>query len=367
MQYLSSDMAQIQVDEEAARRRQEQAQRLMQAGFNPVPNANPILSILASVMSTIKGDSMLKDSDAKLSETLAKRFEIQNQQDQAKAEAEQRRRGEDYQRELEKLRAGEKYKAEFRAPEKVPFEQQLFNMLPENLRGQAALGKFGLGPKAGPGPSESDRKIAQLRELGATDDQIRSMLLGGQGRNIDPLSPEGIKAKLELSRLEQSQGPQEIDPHAAVANDALRFVAATTGTPIETLKKMTPDQVAKEFTKNSAMIANPILGNLPGAGMNTNAIIKEMAAKQARVNNPKGTVTDADFKAAEAGLPALNRPDTANAEIIRNILMQAAQGTPPQGASPAGASEQPPVQGAKKAPDGHWYVEQNGKFARVDP
>ena len=361
-QYLPSDQAQLQVDNEDIKRKQQMAQAFQQAGFNPVQGGNQILSLIASMASTLRGNSLMKDASKSLSENLTKEFEMRNQADQAKAEAEQRTREEDFQRELQKLRAGEQYKAEFREPEKVPFEQQLFNMLPENLRGQAAMGKFGLGPKTGPGPSETDRKVEQLRKLGATDDQIRGMLLGGQGRNIDPLSPEGIKAKLELSRLEQSQGPQEVDPRASAANDALRFVAATTGTPIETLKNMTPEQVAEEFQKNSTVMANPILGSLPGAGMTTNAIIKEMAAKQARVNNPKGTVTDADFKAAEAGLPALNRPDAANAEIIRNMLTQATQSAPT-----SGASEQPPVQGAKKAPDGHWYVEQNGKFARVDP
>lgn len=189
-QYLPSDLAQLQSDEEAQRRRQQQAQMLMQAGLNPVQGGNQWLSLLTSAFSSLKGARDLKDSEGKLSDILKQKFEVQNQAEQAKMEAEQRKRDEDYQRELEKLRAGEKYKAEFRAPEKVPFEQQLFNMLPENLRGQAALGKFGLGPKAGPGPSESDRKIAQLRALGATDDQIRSMLLGNQGG----AAPSGYRA-----------------------------------------------------------------------------------------------------------------------------------------------------------------------------
>ncbi len=88
MQYLTGgDIAQLQVDEETARRRQQQAQQLIQAGYSPVQGGNPLLAMLASVMSTVKGNSMLKDSDAKLSETLAKRFEYENQQSQAKAEA----------------------------------------------------------------------------------------------------------------------------------------------------------------------------------------------------------------------------------------------------------------------------------------
>lgn len=337
MQYLSSDMAQIQVDEEAARRRQEQAQRLMQAGFNPVPNANPILSILASVMSTIKGDSMLKDSDAKLSETLAKRFEIQNQQDQAKAEAERKRRDEDYQRELDKIGYTKEVEAKYREPSKID------PLSAEGIAATLGLERAKAGMRPGPGLSESDRKIQQLRALGATDDQIRGMLLGNQGSN----APSGYRATA-TGALEPIPGgpadkPKETDPRAAVAHDALRFVAATTGTSLAELEKMTPDQVATHFEKNSSPIAGPWLGNLPGAGITTNAILKEMAAKQARVNNPKGQVTDADFKAAEAGLPAINRLDSANAEIIRNMLMQAQGGQVAPQAQPQ--APQAPAQG----------------------
>lgn len=338
MQYLSSDMAQIQVDEEAARRRQEQAQRLMQAGFNPVPNANPILSILASVMSTIKGDSMLKDSDAKLSETLAKRFEIQNQQDQAKAEAEQRRRGEDYQRELEKLRAGEKYKAEFRAPEKVPFEQQLFNMLPENLRGQAALGKFGLGPKAGPGPSESDRKIAQLRALGATDDQIRSMLLGGQSRNIDPLSPEGIAAQTKLKGA--TTAAAGADPKAAAAAQA-REILATLEQQIPAsgpIDGRLPTPGAQSFDRTVAQLVNPFqtLTRIPG----------------------QGSQSDAELKRLMDSFPAVTNFESVNKESIANLRsyldkIQGMQGGAAQTPPPAAA--QGGIGSIITGPDGRKY------------
>ena len=352
-----AELARLQTDEEAARRRQQQAQQLMQAGFNPVPNANPILSVLASVMSTIKGDSMLKDSDAKMSEVLAKKFELKNREDQAKAEAEQRR-------ELQKIEITAQTGAKYREPR---------NIDPLSAEGMAAtlgLEKAKAGMRPGPGPSESDRKIAQLRELGATDAQILSMLLGGSGGSN---APSGYRATQD-GRLEAIPGgpadkPPEANPRAALANDALRFVAATTGTPIETLRSMTPAEVAAEFQKNSSPMSNPILGRLPGAGMSTEAIRKEMAAKQARINNPKGTVTDPDFRAAEASLPSIDRPDAVNAEIIMNMLTQAEFGqASPQAQQGAPAPQaQPPVPGAQQAPDGNWYVQQNGKFLRVDP
>lgn len=351
MQYLTGgDIAQLQVDEETARRRQQQAQQLIQAGYSPVQGGNPLLAMLASVMSTVKGNSMLKDSDAKLSETLAKRFEYENQQSQAKAEAEQRKRDEDYQRELDKIGYTKEVEAKYREPSKID------PLSAEGIAATLGLERAKAGMRPGPGPSESDRKIQQLRALGATDDQIRGMLLGNQGNNV----PSGYRATA-TGALEPIPGgpadkPKETDPRAAVAHDALRFVAATTGTSLDKLKKMTPDQVAAHFVKNSSSVAGPWLGNLPGAGMATNAILKEMAAKQARINNPKGQVTDADFKAAEAGLPAINRLDSANAEIIRNMLMQAQGGQAAQQAqpqAPQGAPAPGSVQGGYRFKGGN--------------
>ena len=139
------EMARLQTDEEAARRRQQQAQQLMQAGYNPVPNANPILSVLASVISTIKGDSMLKDSDAKISDVLAKKFELQNREDQAKAEAEQRRRQEDWDRELQKIEITAQTGAKYREPRNID------PLSPEGMSAQAQLRRM----TAGPGPKAS--------------------------------------------------------------------------------------------------------------------------------------------------------------------------------------------------------------------
>ena len=53
MQYLTGgDIAQLQVDE-TARRRQQQAQQLIKAGLQSC-GGNPLLAMLASVMSTVK-------------------------------------------------------------------------------------------------------------------------------------------------------------------------------------------------------------------------------------------------------------------------------------------------------------------------
>ena len=172
-----AELARLQTDEEAARRRQQQAQQLMQAGYNPVPNANPILSVLASVMSTIKGDSMLKDSDAKISDVLAKKFELQNREDQAKAEAEQRRRQEDWDRELQKIEITAQTGAKYREPR---------NIDPLSAEGIAAtLGlekaKADMKPQgAGPAPPAWQKAIEAAQAMGIqlSPDDLKQMVTG---------------------------------------------------------------------------------------------------------------------------------------------------------------------------------------------
>lgn len=329
MQYLSSDMAQIQVDEEAARRRQEQAQRLMQAGFNPVPNANPILSILASVMSTIKGDSMLKDSDAKLSETLAKRFEIQNQQDQAKAEAEQRRRDEDYRREFEKIDYTNQSNAKFREPR---------NIDPLSAEGMAAtlgLERAKAGMRPGPGPSESDRKIEQLRKLGATDDQIRSMLLGNQGGAAPSGYRQTATGGLEAIPGGPADKSQEKDPKAAAAAQARELLgklqAGLAGGNVSTgpIDQFLPSKPNQEFISTAAQLTQPFqaLTRIPG----------------------NGTQSDADLKALMAGLPTLDKYETVNKASIESLMSYIDKLSPPEKAA-AMQQVQPQAQPAQGGP-----------------
>lgn len=278
-----AELARLQTDEEAARRRQQQAQQLMQAGYNPVPNANPILSILASVMSTVKGDSMLKDSDAKLSETLAKRFEIQNQQDQAKAEAERKRRDEDYQRELDKIGYTKEVEAKYREPSKID------PLSAEGIAATLGLERAKAGMRPGPGLSESDRKIQQLRALGATDDQIRGMLLGNQGNNV----PSGYRATA-TGALEPIPGgpadkPKEVDPKAAAAQqarevlDSLEQQLSASG-PID---GRLPTASAQGFDRAVAQLVNPFqtLTRIPGQGSQSDAELKRLMESFPAVTN----------------------------------------------------------------------------------
>lgn len=348
LQFLPGDLAQIESEDEKQRRRQEQAQRLMQAGFNPVANANPILAILGSVMSTIRGNAEFKDAEGKLSENLKKRFEFENQSAQQAAAAKRAEREENQAFELRKLEEGAAATARHRAPDKASFEERLFEQLPPNLRSQAALGKFGLGPKAGPGPSESDRKIAQLRQLGASDDQIRSMLLGNAGGGN---APSGYRATA-TGALEPIPGgpadkPKEADTKVAAAQQAREILAKmqqrldkgeTWTGPVD---QFIPGQGQQQFESDIAQLVNPFqtLTRIPG----------------------QGAQSDKELATLMASFPALGKREGVNAESIKTLTAyldklqsgQAPQGVPQmQQAAPQGV---PAIGSVVTGPDGRQY------------
>ena len=323
-QYLPSDQAQLQVDNEDIKRKQQMAQAFQQAGFNPVQGGNQILSLIASMASTLRGNSMMKDSSKSLSENLTKQFEMQNQADQAKAEAAQRQREEDFQRELQKIDFGNKSKSQYT-------QRNIDPLSPEGIAAQLGLekGKAGLKPQ-GSGQTELDRKIAQLKQLGATDDQIRGMLLGNQGGSS---APSGYRAtadgKLEAIPGGPADKPKEGDPKAAAAQQALEILSQLEGNlgasgPVD--KYLHPVD-SQKFDKTLAQLVNPLqtLTRIPG----------------------QGAQSDKELAALMESFPASGNFDSTNKQQIQNLrsyierLQQAGgQGQPPSGAPPSGAQQQ---------------------------
>lgn len=334
MQYLNGDLAQLQVDDQANQRRQEQARMLMQAGMNPVQGGNQWLSLLTSVMSGMRGQSLMKDSDAKASEILAKKFEIENQDAKTKAEAERARRDEDYQRDLQKIDYGNKSQAANRAPRNID------PLSPEGIAASLGLekAKAGMKPQGG-GQTESDRKIAQLRQLGATDDQIRSMLLGGQSRNIDPLSPEGIAAQTKLKGA--TTAAAGADPKAAAAQQAMEMLNQLEGGlgasgPVD---RFLHPMDAQKFDRTKAQLVNPLqtLTRVPG----------------------QGAQSDKELATLMASFPDIGNFDDTNKQQIQNLrsYIEKIQGEQGQ-AMPQGQ----PAPEERKVINGQAFVKINGQW-----
>lgn len=324
------EMARLQTDEEAARRRQQQAQQLMQAGYNPVPNANPILSVLASVMSTIKGDSMLKDSDAKISDVLAKRFELQNREDQAKAEAEQRRREEDWNRELQRIEITAKTGAKYREPKNIDPNS------PEGIaaRLQFERGKTRMQPQAAPAIPEYQKIIDAARAQGIqlSPEELKQVVTG-----LKPAAP--VKEK-----------PKEMDVKAAAAAQAREI--------LDSLEKQIPS-------------SGPIDGRLPTPGAQgfDRSVAQLVNPFQTLTRIPgQGSQSDAELKRLMESFPSVTNYESVNKESIANLRsyldkIQGMQGAPAAPNAPQAAGQ--PTQTATNPQTGERIGLVNGQWVPI--
>lgn len=158
----------------------------------------------------------------------------------------------------------------------------------------------------------------------------------------DPRGAGGSAApKMSSDELKQSYAAKQL------AEDAYDFAAAFLGKTPEEVRTMSPAKIREEIAKGGRLTAGPIIGRFPGANILANsdldAYTSSAAGRQARINNPSGPVTDADFKAAERSVFSSTKPASVNADLVYRALMRTAgqggQGTlgdPPGGGGEAG-------------------------------
>jgi len=115
-----------------------------------------------------------------------------------------------------------------------------------------------------------------------------------------------------------------------MAEDAYAFAAAFTGIPAAQLKAMSPEQVRQAMLQHDRTTAGPVLGSIPGMGKFANADLEaysnSAAGKQARINNPTGPVTNADFEVARKSVFSSDKPRKVNADLVYEALVRAQQG-----------------------------------------
>ncbi|HGM7062067.1 TPA: hypothetical protein ACKP7Q_000403 [Stenotrophomonas maltophilia] len=146
---------------------------------------------------------------------------------------------------------------------------------------------------------------------------------------------------MSSDELKQSYAAKQL------AEDAYDFAAAFLGKTPEEVRTMSPAKIREEIAKGGRLTAGPIIGRFPGANILANsdldAYTSSAAGRQARINNPSGPVTDADFKAAERSVFSSTKPASVNADLVYRALMRTAgqggQGTlgdPPGGGGETG-------------------------------
>ncbi|WP_312237303.1 hypothetical protein [Stenotrophomonas sp.] len=113
-----------------------------------------------------------------------------------------------------------------------------------------------------------------------------------------------------------------------MAEDAYDFAAAYLGKTPEAVRQMSAEDIRKQIKEGGRLTAGPVLGRLPGmsalANADLDAYTSSAAGRQARINNPTGPVTDADFKAAERSVFSSTKPSGVNADLVYRALMRGA-------------------------------------------
>ena len=346
-QYLPSDLAQLQTQEDENQRRLRQAQILQQAGFNPVQGGNPMLSLITALGSTLAGKRLEAKAGDKASELLAKRFEVENQAQQAKMEAEQRQRDQAYERELNKLREAEKAKAEFRAPRNID------PLSPQGLAAQAQLKRM----TGGGAPKQSlEEQMWSLLTPEQRQAAAQAKFTQSGGTNV----PSGYRATPE-GRLEAIPGgpadkPKEGNPKAAAAQQALEVLGQL-----------------EEKLKSGKTWTGPIDKFLPGEGQQSfeatvNGLVNPL---QTLTRVPgQGSQSDAELKQLMASFPNLGNRESVNLEAIQRLRdyvakqqqQLGAQGQPPSSAPPSGAQQEYPDGTVIQNAQGQKMVMQGGQW-----
>ena len=125
---------------------------------------------------------------------------------------------------------------------------------------------------------------------------------------------------------------------SAMQQDALNFAAAYMGKSPEDVAKMTPEDIRTEVAKGGRTMAGPIAGKIPGAGLIFNADLEayanSAAGKQARLNNPTGPVSNADFDVARKSVFSPEKPAEVNADLIYQALTRGQGSQKPAASGP---------------------------------
>jgi hypothetical protein len=215
-------------------------------------------------------------------------------------------------------------------------------------------GQFGVGTPAGPRP-QNETWNQPVDETGPDGRPIRVQYSNtGQRRVVEGAAPA---TKQGASAAKKSDEQIKMALYTkGLADDAYAYAAAATGKTQDELRQMTPEQVAALVRQGSRWSSGPVMGRIPGinplANADLSAYANSASGKMARMNNPTGPVSNADFEIAAKSVWGPDKTDDVNAQLILNALkreqaMQQVAGDGGEATAPAPAAAAP--QGAPPA------------------
>lgn len=211
---------------------------------------------------------------------------------------------------------------------------------------QAAPAQFGVGTPAGPKP-QNETWNQPVDETGPDGKPIRVQYSNtGERRVVEGAAPI---AKPNAGAAKKSDEQIKVALYTkGLADDAYAYAAAATGRTQDELRQMTPEQVAALVAQGSRWSSGPVVGRIPGmnplANADLSAYANSASGKMARMNNPTGPVSNADFEIAAKSVWGPDKPDAVNAQLILNALQREQAMQAGSAAAPNSAPPPPPAQ-----------------------
>lgn len=255
-------------------------------------------SFLAGLAQMLGGRALEARSGETLKEALSKRFEMDNAR--RTAEAEQKRLDDEkaWQRKLDEIEAAAAARAKHRQPAQPSFEQQLFEQLPPEMRGKAAMGKFGLLPQNQPQPGFDERMFMAL-------------------------SPEqqqaAIQQKFGIAPKEQTLTAQDIK--LIQAEDQRRVSLENATDLVGRLTDLTKQGVGGPIAASGL---NPFTNRVTPAGQaieSYDAMAAQLADEITRLTRIPGigAQSDAELRAALAAIPTSDKNEATRMQMLQQI------------------------------------------------
>jgi hypothetical protein len=325
----------------AAQRQQDLAAALMNQGYVQDSGA---LGALAQTLSAFSGARL----ERKAGESLADAMQRQDAQEAAQAQyATQRKAFDEGPGKIKALAERAQALGVELSPEELLSGEKA---KAQQSKGFQASGGFTINRDTGesqaiPGYMDARERIAAAGRSGSG---------GGGGGGASVLSAEeaaalGLapgtvaqrdgKGKVSVLQAPKAVASDVSPAFSGLAEDARAFAAAYTGKSIEEISAMSPEDIREAVNAGGRTMTGPLMGRIPGAGTMFNADLEAYsnaaAGKQARLNNPTGPVSNADFEIGRKSVWSSEKPSSVNADLIFQAISRGKAAPPAAAAAPA--------------------------------
>jgi len=343
----------IQADMMRGQRDMQMADMFANSGY--VQNSGP-WGVLAQMAQAWAGGKLAKRGEERIADALRRQFEEDTKAREREAEQAAKAEEAAYQRDVGRRRAekSDPILNPQTAREPIKLGNQLVRYNDDGT--VQKLYEVPRAPQADRQPTSFEVQMEIARQLGATPEQLRDLALGQK-----PAGEMSVRDQIALRKEDQANQTRgaAIDNAMAVIADMEAATKRGVGGPV----------AGSDWNP----LTSTIFGNATG-GQDIEKFNADASALQDELSRIQripgiGTQTDFELRQMMRAMPTASMSESTRTEALARIrkkleALKISGGEQPNSASDT--AESLPVDGAKKAPDGNWYLYQNGQYLRVD-